>query len=45
MKVIDHYKYRYGEQHTYWVHQMMTKVFRNVNNYKFNYLFKAFLAY
>jgi len=43
--VIDHYKFRYGAGHTYWVHSALSRAFKNVNRYKFNYLLKAFLAY
>ena len=43
--VIDHYRFRYGAAHTYWVHTFLSKTFKNVNKYKFNYLLKAFLAY
>jgi hypothetical protein len=43
--VIDHYRFRYGAAHTYWVHTALSRSFANVNRYKFNYLLKAFLAY
>jgi hypothetical protein len=43
--VIDHYRFRYGAAHTYWVHTFLSKTFTRVNRYKFNYLLKAFLAY
>jgi hypothetical protein len=43
--VIDHYRFRYGASHTYWVHTALSRAFKRVNTYKFNYLLKAFLAY
>lgn len=43
--VIDHYKYRYGVNHTYWVHSALAKSANKLNKYKFNYALKAFLAY
>ena len=43
--VIEHYKYRYGADHTYWVHALLRKGYGRVFKYKFNYLVKAFLAY
>lgn len=43
--VIDHYKYRYGANHTFWVHTLLGKAFGNLNRYKFNYAVKAFLLY
>ena len=45
LMVIEHYKFRYGEAHTYWVHQLLGKTSRNIFKYKYNYLLKAFLAY
>ena len=43
--VIDHYKFRYGAQHTYWVHYSLRNLGRHVWSYKFNYLAKGLLAY
>jgi hypothetical protein len=43
--VIDHYRFRYGAAHTYWVHTFLSRALNNVNKYKFNYLLKAFLTY
>ena len=43
--VIDFYKFRYGADHTYWVHAAMRRMSGNLNRYKFNYALKAFLAY
>jgi hypothetical protein len=43
--VIDHYRFRYGASHTYWVHTALSRALKRVNTYKFNYLLKAFLAY
>jgi len=43
--VIDHYKYRYGADHTFWVHSVLRRAGANLNRYKFNYVVKAFLAY
>ena len=45
LHVIDHYKFRYGAQHTYWVHFALKKYGQRVWTYKFNYLFKGALAY
>ena len=45
LALIDHYKYRYGAQHTYWVHYALRNVARNCWTYKFNYLAKGALAY
>jgi hypothetical protein len=42
---IDHYKFRYGADHTYWVHAGLRRLANNVGKYKFNYIVKAFLAY
>ena len=43
--VIDHYKYRYGANHTFWVHTALGKTFGHLNRYKFNYALKGFLFY
>ena len=43
--VIDHYKFRYGAQHTYWVHYALKNAAKNAWTYKFNYLAKGLLAY
>ena len=43
--VIDHYKFRYGAQHTYWVHYALRNLSRHAWTYKFNYLAKGLLAY
>ena len=43
--VIDHCKYRYGANHTFWVHNVLGKTFRHLNKYKFNYGVKAFMLY
>lgn len=43
--VIDHYRFRYGAAHTYWLHSFLSRSLNKVNKYKFNYLLKAFLAY
>jgi hypothetical protein len=43
--VIDHYRFRYGAAHTYWLHTFLSRTLKNVNKYKFNYLLKAYLAY
>ena len=42
---IDHYKYRYGAKHTFWVHYAMRNAARHCWTYKFNYLAKGALAY
>ena len=42
---IDHYKYRYGADHTYWVHASLRRLATRVSTYKLNYALKAFLAY
>ena len=42
---IDHYKYRYGADHTYWVHSSLRRLFTRLNTYKLNYALKGFLAY
>ena len=43
--MLDHYRHRYGEKHTYWLHEVLTRSGRNLSKYRYNYLFKAFLAY
>jgi hypothetical protein len=43
--MIEYYKFRYGAEHTYWVHSLLKKMARVTNKYKFNYAVKAFLAY
>lgn len=43
--VIDHYRYRYGADHTYWVHSALRRLAANMNRYKFNYAVKGILAY
>ena len=45
LAVIDHYKFRYGADYTYWVHTAMRNVNSHLWKYKFNYLLKAFFAY
>lgn len=42
---IDHYKYRYGAKHTFWVHYAMKNAARHCWTYKFNYLAKGALAF
>ena len=42
---IDHYRFRYGASHTYWVHTALKKIAKQQNRYKFNTLVKAFFAY
>ena len=42
---IDHYKYRYGAKHTFWVHYAMRNAGRHCWTYKFNYLAKGALAF
>ena len=42
---IDHYKFRYGAKHTYWVHYALGNAARHCWTYKFNYLAKGALAY
>ena len=42
---IEHYKYRYGADHTFWVNSLLRRSSAQVNRYKFNYLFKAVFAY
>ena len=41
LAVIDHYRYRYGAQHTFWVHTAMRKHGSHIWKYKFNYGVKA----
>ena len=43
--VIDHYRYRYGAQHTFWLHAAMNKYGTQLWKYKFNYGAKAFAAF
>jgi hypothetical protein len=43
--LIDHYKYRYGADHTYWVHALLRRTASHASKYKFNYALKAFLAF
>ena len=43
--MIDHYKFRYGASHTYWVHAFLGNLSKNLMKYKFNYALKGFLAY
>jgi hypothetical protein len=43
--VIDHYRYRWGADHTYWVHTALKRMAVNANRYKFNYAAKGFLLY
>ena len=43
--VIDHYKFRYGAQHTFWVHYGLRNLARHAWTYKLNYLAKGLLAY
>ena len=43
--VIEHYRYRYGADHTYWVHAGLRRLAANVNRYKFNYALKGLIAY
>ena len=42
---IDHYKFRYGAAHTYWVNTLLHRSAVHLNKYKFNYGVKLFLAY
>ena len=42
---IDHYKFRYGAAHTYWVHAALQKFFTHLNKYRNKYAVKAFLAF
>ena len=32
--VIDHYKFRYGAAHTYWVHSALQKYFSHLNKFR-----------
>jgi len=41
---IDHYKYRYGAKHTYWVHYALRNAARHCWTYKGNYFAKGALA-
>ena len=43
--VIDHYRFRYGAAHTYWLHTLLSKGGAKLYKYKFNYALKAVLAY
>ena len=43
--VIDHYRFRYGAQHTYWMHSLLGKAGNKLFKYKFNYALKGLLAY
>lgn len=43
--VIDHYRYRYGAQHTFWLHAAMNKYGTHLWKYKFNYGVKALAAF
>ena len=43
--VIDHYRFRYGASHTYWVNTLLSKTGSHMYKYKFNYALKAFLGY
>ena len=43
--VIDHYRYRYGADHTFWVNSVLRRMAANANRYKFNYAVKGFLLY
>ena len=42
---IDHYRFRYGAQHTYWVHTALSKMLKHANRYKFNTAVKALVFY
>ena len=42
---IDHYKFRYGAEHTFYWHTVLRRMGTHMNKYKFNYAVKAFLAY
>ena len=42
---IDHYRYRYGAKHTYWVHFALQKYGKKLWTYKLNYGLKALLFY
>lgn len=43
--VIDHYRYRYGAQHTFWLHTFMKNQGARLWKYKFNYGVKALAAF
>ena len=43
--VIDHYRYRYGAQHTFWLHAYMRKQGAKLWKYKINYGVKALAAF
>ena len=43
--VIDHYRFRYGAAHHYWVHTALSKLARNVRTYGLNYAVKALIGY
>lgn len=45
LEAIDHYKYRWGADHTYWVHTALRNSFRFLNKYKVNFAIKGILAY
>ena len=45
LAVIDHFKSRYGREHTYWLHTVLRRMGGSLTRYKFNYLLKGFLAY
>ena len=42
---IDHYRFRYGADHTYWVHALLRNSSKHLMRYKFNYAAKAFILY
>ena len=42
---LEHYKYRFGADHRYWVHAALRRQWTYLNRYKFNLAFKAFLVY
>lgn len=42
---IDHYRFRYGAKHTYWVHFALQKYGKMLWTYKLNYGLKAVLFY
>lgn len=43
--VIDHYRYRYGAHHTFWLHAAMRKYGTHLWKYKVNYGVKALAAF
>ena len=43
--VIDHYRFRYGAAHHYWVHTALSKIAKNVKTYGANYAVKALIGY